>query len=173
MLYQTQYNSPIGKILLVSDEQYLIGAWIEGQKYFANTIKNQNIKQEQNKILTETKRWLDAYFDGKEPSIQQLSLLPSGSEFQKKVWKTLCEIPYGKTITYGEIKNRLQLETKRNVSAQAVGSAVGHNPISIIIPCHRVVGKDGNLTGYAGGIGKKIKLLMLEGLDMEQFYLPK
>lgn len=173
MLYQTQYNSPIGKILLVSDEQYLIGAWIEGQKYFANTIKNQNIKQEQNKILTETKRWLDAYFDGKEPSIQQLSLLPSGSEFQKKVWKILCEIPYGKTITYGEIKNRLQLETKRNVSAQAVGNAVGHNPISIIIPCHRVVGKDGNLTGYAGGIDKKIKLLMLEGLDMEQFYVPK
>lgn len=173
MLYQTQYNSPIGKILLVSDEQYLIGAWIEGQKYFANTIKNQNIKQEQNKILTETKRWLDAYFDGKEPSIQQLSLLPSGSEFQKKVWKILREIPYGKTITYGEIKNRLQLETKRNVSAQAVGSSVGHNPISIIIPCHRVVGKDGNLTGYAGGIDKKIKLLMLEGLDMEQFYVPK
>lgn len=99
--------------------------------------------------------------------------MPSGSEFQKKVWKILREIPYGKTITYGEIKNRLQLETKRNVSAQAVGSAVGHNPISIIIPCHRVVGKDGNLTGYAGGIDKKIQLLMLEGLDMEQFYLPK
>ena len=99
--------------------------------------------------------------------------MPSGSEFQKKVWKILCEIPYGKTITYGEIKNRLQLETKRNVSAQAVGSAVGHNPISIIIPCHRVVGKDGNLTGYAGGIDKKIQLLRLEGLDMEQFYVPK
>ncbi len=173
MLYQTQYNSPIGKILLVSNEQYLIGLWIEGQKYFANTIKNQEIKYELTPVLKETTIWLDNYFQGKNPNLKTLSLLPNGSEFQKNVWDILCTIPYGKTMTYGEIANLLSKKKHGKVSAQAVGNAVGHNPISIIIPCHRVVGKDGNLTGYAGGIDKKIKLLKLEGLEMEQFYVPK
>ena len=173
MLYQTQYNSPIGKILLVSNEQYLIGLWIEGQKYFANTINNQEIKYELTPVLKETTIWLDNYFQGKNPNLKTLPLLPNGSEFQKNVWNILCTIPYGKTMTYGEIANLLSKKKHSKVSAQAVGNAVGHNPISIIIPCHRVVGKDGNLTGYAGGIDKKIKLLELEGLDMEQFYVPK
>lgn len=173
MLYQTHYNSPIGKILLVSNEHALIGLWIEGQKYFANTITGQEIKYQLTPVLKAAEAWLDNYFQGKKPNSKILPLLPSGSEFQKSVWDILCTIPYGKTITYGEIVNLISQSRNCKVSAQAVGNAVGHNPISIVIPCHRVVGKDGNLTGYAGGIDKKIKLLELEGADMKQFYVPK
>ncbi len=154
MFYKTDYNSPLGNITLCSDGSNLVGVWFEGQKYFASTVKEMT-ENDTLPIFSNVKNWLDRYFAGKNPKISELSLAPAGNEFRQTVWKLLCEIPYGQTTTYGEIAKRLG----KPMSAQAVGGAVGHNPISIIIPCHRVVGKNGNLTGYAGGIDKKIKLL--------------
>lgn len=173
MHYQTYYQSPLGKLLLVSNEDTLIGLWIEGQKYFLGNIKENILKKDDLPILIQTKKWLDDYFHQKQPSINNLKLAPKGTHFQQVVWKILCEIPYGQTMTYGEIA-RIVAKTlnKKTMSAQAVGGAVGHNPISIIIPCHRVVGKDGSLTGYAGGIDNKIKLLKLENVDMRSLYKP-
>ncbi len=159
--FKTEYNSPIGKLTLVSDGKSLTGLYIEGQKYF-NCPKNANQKDDLT-IFCNAKNWLNDYFKGKNPSVS-LPLAPFGSEFGKEIWKILQKIPYGKTTTYGEIAE--QIAKKRGLkkmSAQAVGGAVGHNPISIIIPCHRVLGKNGALTGYNGGIDKKITLLKLEG----------
>ena len=172
MVYTCKYKSLIGDVLLAADEIGLTGLWFEGQKYFANTLPNDHIQQE-TEILTEAKRWLDVYFSGEEPNFTP-PLHPSGSSFRQAVWKILLQIPYGQTITYGEIARKLA-ETKNTsrMSAQAVGGAVGHNEISIIIPCHRVVGTNGSLTGYAGGIDKKISLLELEHTDMSRFFVPK
>ena len=168
-IYITYYNSILGKLTIASDGENIIGLWIEGQKYFEDTIKNENIIKKDNlEIFVKTKDWLDRYFRGKRPDIKELKLSPKGSEFRKNVWKILCKIPYGQTITYGKIAKEIAtLMNKKSMSAQAVGNAVGHNPISIIIPCHRVIGVNGSLTGYAGGIGKKIKLLELENVDIK------
>ena len=167
-----QYQSPLGGILLAADEVGLVGLWFEGQKYFANTLPVGHCAQT-TPILAEAKRWLDIYFAGKEPEFLP-PLAPEGSEFQKKVWKILLMIPYGKTMTYGEIGRKVaEMSGKKTMSAQAVGGAVGHNPISILIPCHRVVGTNGSLTGYAGGIEKKIGLLKLERTDMSGMFVPK
>ena len=135
----------------------------------------EEIKENKNeRILIKTKKWLDEYFNGKKPEITELDLAPIGSEFAKNVWKILCEIPYGKVTTYGEIAKKMaKIMHKEKMSAQAVGGAVGHNPISIIIPCHRVVGANGSLTGYAGGIDKKIYLLKHEQVNMENLFVPK
>ena len=174
MLYKTNYDSPVGKILIVSDEKNLIGLWIEGQKYYLGKLKEKVVENDNIEILQKTKKWLDRYFKGEKPKISELSLAPIGNEFRQNVWKILCEIPYGETTTYGEIaKNIAKKMSKKAMSAQAVGNAVGHNPISIIIPCHRVVGKSGSLTGYAGGIDKKVKLLNIEKVDMSNFFVPK
>ncbi len=154
MFYKTNYDSPLGKITLCSDGTNLVGAWLDGQKYFAATVKDMHTN-DTLPLFTDVKDWLDRYFAGEKPDISELPLAPAGNEFRQAVWKILCEIPYGQTTTYGEIAKQLG----KPKSAQAVGGAVGHNPISIIIPCHRVVGKNGSLTGYAGGIDKKIKLL--------------
>lgn len=167
MLYKSYYNSPIGKFLLVANNDSLLGLWLEGQKYFPsklNNFLNDEIIEEDNlDILVKTKNWLDRYFNKEKPEISELKLAPVGNEFRQKVWDILCDIPYGKTVTYGEIAKKVAIKMNRkSMSAQAVGNAVGHNPISIIIPCHRVVGKHGNLTGYAGGIENKIKLLEIE-----------
>ena len=172
MVYTCKYKSSIGDILLATDEIGLIGLWFEGQKYFANTLPDEHIPQE-TEILTETIKWLDMYFFGEEPNFTP-PLHPSASSFRQAVWQILLQIPYGQTITYGEIARKLA-ETKNTsrMSAQAVGGAVGHNEISIIIPCHRVVGTNGSLTGYAGGIDKKISLLELEHTDMSRFFVPK
>lgn len=173
MLYKTYYNSLIGKMLLVSDEKNLIGLWIENQKYYLANLNDELIENGNLEILKTTKKWLDAYFKGKKPNISDLSLSPIGNEFRQNVWKILCTIPYGKTITYSEIAKKLAKKMcKKNMSAQAIGNAVGHNPISIIIPCHRVVGKSGNLTSYASGIDKKIKLLNIEKVDMTKYFIP-
>lgn len=168
-IYITYYNSILGKLTIASDGENIIGLWIEGQKYFEDTIKNENIIKKDNlEIFIKTKDWLDRYFRGKRPDVKELKLSPKGSEFRKNVWKILCKIPYGQTITYGKIAKEIAtLMNKKSMSAQAVGNAVGHNPISIIIPCHRVIGVNGSLTGYAGGIGKKIKLLELENVDIK------
>lgn len=171
MLYKAYYKSPIGKILLVSnDANKLIGLWIEGQKYYLGKLKKEEIKEdEKQEALVKTKKWLDSYFKGERPEISELELEPIGSEFSKSVWNILCEIPYGEVTTYGDIAKKIaKIKNKDKMSAQAVGGAVGHNPISIIIPCHRVVGVNGNLTGYAGGIDKKAKLLQLEKIDKRE-----
>lgn len=165
MINVTHYQSPIGDILLASKQNKLIGAWIKRQKYYLDNIDEEIIEKD-NEILTKAKKWLDKYFNGEKPPISELDLAPEGTEFRLEVWKILLEIPYGKTITYKDIADKIAL--KRGISkmsAQAVGGAVGHNPIAIIIPCHRVVGSDGSLTGYAAGLDKKIFLLEHENAN--------
>ena len=160
--------------MLASKENQLIGLWIEGQKYYLGNLKEEIKENKNERILIKTKKWLDEYFNGKKPEISELDLAPIGSEFAKNVWEILCEIPYGKVTTYGEIAKKMaKIMHKEKMSAQAVGGAVGHNPISIIIPCHRVVGANGSLTGYAGGIDKKIYLLKHEQVNMENLFVPK
>lgn len=173
MLYTARHASPLGGITLAGDGENLIGLWLDGQKYFAATIQNRVAEKSDLPIFSKAKKWLDAYFAGEKPAISQLPLAPIGSDFRKAVWDILCEIPYGHCTTYGEIvkKMAVRMHTK-SMSSQAVGGAVGHNAISIIIPCHRVVGANGSLTGFAGGIDKKIKLLELEGVDMSNFFVP-
>lgn len=165
MIYTCIYKSKLGSILLSADEIGLTGLWFEGQKYFANTLPEEHISQETS-ILTDAKKWLDVYFSGEEPKFTP-ALHPTGSTFRQAVWQILLQIPYGQTITYGEIARQMsEIQNTPHMSAQAVGGAVGHNEISIIIPCHRVVGTNGSLTGYAGGIDKKIALLELEHIDI-------
>ncbi len=156
MLFLTHYASPLGSILLAADETGLTGLWFEAQKYFPS-FSGVEYQEKETPVLTETVRWLDVYFSGKDPGFLP-PLHPQGSPFRQTVWDILLTIPRGQTITYGEIARRLGVH-----SAQAVGGAVGHNPISILIPCHRVVGSDGSLTGYAGGVERKARLLQLEG----------
>ena len=171
MTYTWHYDSPLGRILLAADEIGLTGLWFDGQKYFARDLPGEHTKQEVP-VLAETKRWLDVYFSGREPDFTP-PLHPVGSAFRQSVWEILLQIPYGQTTTYGEIARRLAEERGlARMSAQAVGGAVGHNEIAIIIPCHRVVGANGSLTGYAGGIAKKKKLLELERADMSRFFVP-
>ena len=172
MTFVQNYDSPLGRILLAADEIGLTGLWFEGQKYYADNLPEEHTEQE-TPILTEAKRWLDIYFAGKEPDFLP-PLHPIGSAFRQAVWEILLQIPYGQTITYGEIARRIaEQKGLARMSAQAVGGAVGHNEISVIIPCHRVVGTNGSLTGYAGGIDKKVKLLELEHADMRGFFVPK
>ena len=166
------YESPLGGVLLAADEIGLTGLWFDGQKYFACGLPADRVERETPALL-EAKRWLDIYFSGKEPDFTP-PLHPIGSAFRQSVWEILLQISYGKTTTYGEIARQLSEKMGLfRMSAQAVGGAVGHNEISIIIPCHRVVGTNGSLTGYAGGIDKKGKLLELEQTDMNGFFVPK
>lgn len=167
MEYIFEYKSPIGIIILTSDETEITGLRFKGQSE-AEVLSDKRHKE--TSAIKETKRWLDIYFSGKNPGyIPAINL--KGTEFQKLVWKILLEIPYGKTTTYGEIAGKIaEIKNVSRMSAQAVGGAVGKNPIAIIIPCHRVVGKKGNMTGYAYGIDKKISLLALEGADMGKFF---
>ena len=164
MQYISRYHSPMGGILLAGDGNGLTGLWFEGQKYFARHLDKEQEERE-IPLFELAKGWLDVYFSGREPDFS-VPLHLMGTAFQKEVWEILRSIPYGHTMTYGEIAK--QLAEKRglsHMSAQAVGGAVGRNPISILVPCHRVVGADGSLTGYAGGIDKKGRLLKLEGVD--------
>ena len=166
------YASQLGGILLAADEMGLSGLWFDGAKYFADNLPFE-YEERETPILSDAKCWLDIYFAGREPDFMP-PLHPTSSEFRMVVWEMLLNIPYGKTTTYGEIARQLALKQGRpQISAQAVGGAVGHNEISIIIPCHRVVGANGSLTGYAGGIDKKVKLLELEHTDMSRFFVPK
>ena len=168
MFYEAMYNSPLGKITICSDGTNLIGLWLENQKYFASTIQEEMIENNTLEIFKRTKNWLDRYFTGENPDISEIPLAPIGSDFRQEVWQILCEIPYGQVTTYGDIAKKIaERMVVEKMSAQAIGGAVGHNPISIIIPCHRVIGTNGNLTGYAGGIETKIKLLQHEGVNME------
>ncbi|MGI5899985.1 MAG: methylated-DNA--[protein]-cysteine S-methyltransferase [Christensenellales bacterium] len=174
MKYMTRYESPLGIITLAAQGESLAGLWLPGQKYHGAAMAEDILEKDDAPIFTAVKQWLDSYFAGENPDVSALKLGPSGSEFRQEVWKILLEIPYGQVLTYGDIAKKVALKMNRaSMSGQAVGGAVGHNPISIIIPCHRVVGSNGSLTGYAGGIDAKIRLLKLEGADMSGLFVPK
>lgn len=161
MQYTSRYQSPVGNILLAADDAGLTGLWFEGQKYFACRL-DEDHEEKEIPLFKRVKDWLAVYFAGDEPGFS-VPLHLGGTDFQKEVWGTLCSIPYGKTATYGEIAKRVAAKRGvRRMSARAVGGAVGRNAVSIIVPCHRVVGGNGSLTGYAGGIDKKLALLRLE-----------
>ena len=204
MLYRSIYSSPLGKILILFHEESILGLYFEGQEEFNDLIKSEEIKNFddgknfeikdknlsgeslghdknkvsgekicEDKILGDTKKWLDLYFSGEEPNFTP-KLKLEGTEFRRDVWKILLEIPYGETLSYKDIAEKLVASGKyERMSSQAVGGAVGHNPLSIIIPCHRVVGTSGSLTGYAGGLHRKVRLLELEGIDVNKFFMPK
>lgn len=182
MQYTKRYESPLGKLTMVSNGTHLNGLWFENQKYFSgsmigeDTIRNEdavrNDEASAHCIFQQVEDWLDCYFRGGIPK-DMPPLEMHGSPFRLAVWEILKTIPYGEVITYGEIAK--QIAKKRGIekmSAQAIGGAVGHNPISIIVPCHRVVGQNGSLTGYGGGMDRKAALLTLEKLDMSQFSIP-
>lgn len=155
MTYTYNYSSPEGEILLAANDNGLTGLWFYGAKYFAADLEDARTEK-LTPVLRQTLRWLDTYFSGSEPDFMP-PLELHGSDFRRRVWAELAKIPYGETVTYGEIAKKLGVK-----SAQAIGGAVGHNPVSIIVPCHRVLGADGSLTGYAGGTDKKARLLELE-----------
>lgn len=202
MLYKSKYKSPLGMITIVCNEKVLLEAGLETQACLlaesAQSISRNEIatvcgtgageagikgkktetedagRKNALELMKRVLNWFDLYFAGKKPDPRMLPLAPRGSEFRQMVWQELLEIPYGKTTTYGAIAGTVARKLhKEKMSAQAVGGAVGHNPVAIIIPCHRVVGSNGCLTGYAGGLDIKYKLLRHEGADMDSFFLPK
>ena len=159
MIYYTVLPSPVGELTLIAEQDALIGLWFDGQQ----SGLTEAVLDPAHPILATSTNWLKAYFDGKNPTTQDIPVRFYGSSFQKRVWKHLCHIPYGETATYGEIAKTVAKEMgKEKMSAQAVGNAVGANPISIIVPCHRVLGAGGKITGYTGGLEKKKILLQLE-----------
>lgn len=161
MEYTHHYDSPLGGITLASDGEALTGLWFDGQKYFGEALEKEH-EQKDLPVFELADKWLDIYFSGKAPDFTP-PLFMKATPFRKAVWEILLTIPYGKTMTYGEIADKIAKQKGLpHMSAQAVGGAVGHNAISLIIPCHRVVGTNGSLTGYAGGIDKKRKLLIME-----------
>ena len=163
------FASPLGTVHLASDGEKLVGLWLAGQKYFADSVRGE-VEERELPVFAATRQWLEAYFAGKRPAIDALPLAPAGTPFRRAVWDMLCAIPYGQCTTYGDIARRMAERMNTRMSGQAVGGAVGHNPISIIIPCHRIIGAGGNLTGYAGGIDKKVWLLTLEGVDTSRMF---
>ena len=170
MYYCTTCLSPVGLLTLASDGKNLAGLWLEGQKYHGRSIPGPMTKKDDLSVFDETRSWLTGYFAGKKPSPSSLPLNPTGTGFRQRVWKALCEIPYGQITTYSTIAAKITPESEPPENyRRAVGGAIGHNPISIIIPCHRVIGADGSLTGYAGGVERKVELLALEGVDVSRF----
>lgn len=158
------YRSPLGVLTLAEENGSLVGLWMENQKYFPQNLPAPGTD---TPVLCQAKAWLDRYFAGEHPRIAELPLAPQGSPFRREVWDILCRIPEGSTTTYAAIARELaQRRGIPRMSAQAVGGAVGHNPISIIIPCHRVLATDGSLTGYAGGVERKQWLLEFEALTV-------
>ena len=169
-MYFIRYLSPVGPLTVAGDGLRLTGLWLDGQKYFGVGLSD-TVKENDLPVFEQASAWLDAYF-AKQPLPDLPPLAPRGSDFRQAVWRLLLEIPYGQVTTYGALAQILR-DRGISAAAQAVGGAVGHNPISILIPCHRVVGADGSLTGYAGGVEKKRFLLALEGVDMTNLYMPK
>lgn len=171
-MYTYHYDSPLGGITLAGNGMQLTGLWFDGQKYFGTTLTEAH-EEKCLSVFEQTVCWLDIYFSGKAPDFTP-PLEVEATPFRKSVWEILLTIPFGSTMTYGQIADKLAAKAgKQKMSAQAVGGAVGRNPISIIIPCHRVVGANGSLTGYAGGMDKKIRLLELEKVDMSSLFVPK
>ena len=172
MVYTTEYPSPLGTITLACDGEAILGLWFNGQRYFGNILPEQTERKE-HPLFADAKRWLDLYFSGREPDFLP-PLRYDSTPFRKRVCDIMLAIPYGKTMTYGEIAAEVaRQQGMEKMSAQAVGGAVGHNPISLMIPCHRVVGTNGSLTGYGGGVWRKERLLKLERVDMQGLFIPK
>ena len=172
MYYTSDYISPLGGITMASDGQSLTGLWFDGQKYFGGNLPEEHIKR-QLPVFIQAAEWLDVYFSGKAPNFTPPISMEGISPFRKRVWEIMLGIPFGQVSTYGQIAKRIAVETGKKVSAQEVGGAVGHNSISLIIPCHRVVGTNGSITGYAGGVDKKFALLKMEGTDISKLFVPK
>ena len=171
MEYTHHYESPLGGITLASDGTDLIGLWFDGQKYFGAGLTGESV-QKKLPVFRRTREWLDIYFSGKAPGFLP-ALSMKTTPFRKAVWEIMLTIPFGQTMSYKEIAKRMaQQKGFPKTSARAVGNAVGHNAVSLIIPCHRVVGANGSLTGYAGGLDKKVKLLTMEKADMSAFSMP-
>ena len=169
MQYKMRYASPLGEMLLACDGEGLTGAWFAGQKYFAAGL-DENARECAQEHLLSASRWLDIYFSGREPDFTP-PLILKGTPFQKTVWELLLHVPYGKTVSYGELARKMaEQRGVLKTSARAVGTAVGHNPVSLIVPCHRVIGADGSLTGYAGGLERKKKLLKMEGAESVRLF---
>lgn len=168
MQFTMTFPSPLGNLLLAADSRGLTGLWFEGSAHFAQGLDSNHAKQT-TELLLQAQQWLELYFSGMAPAFLP-PLHPVGTDFQKTVWSLLLEIPYGQTTTYGALaKAAAERMGRPRMSAQAVGGAVGRNPISILVPCHRVIGADGRLTGYAGGLDRKRFLLRLEGADPGSF----
>ena len=165
--YYYIYNSPVGKLTIASNEKNVVGLWLDGQKYYMEVLEDKEYQEKETEVIKLAKKWLDKYFNNEKPEIDELPIEFIGSDFRKQIWKILSKIPYGKVITYGDIAKQIaKRKGIRTMSAQAVGGAIAHNPISVIVPCHRVVGANGSLTGYSGGVKVKIKLLEFEGVDI-------
>jgi len=169
MLYTTTLTGPLGPMMLAGTETHLTGLWLAGQLHYAAHLPPDAPRRAELPLFARAEHWLNRYFAGDAPSPAELPLAPEGSEFQKRVWALLLAIPYGRTTTYGALARAISAQTGRPMAGQAVGGAVGRNPISIIIPCHRVVGANGSLTGYAGGLDKKLWLLAHEGVTLPGF----
>ena len=169
-MYSRLIETHLGNVCIACSERHIKGLWFDGQKYYGGKHLSELSGDSKHHLLDDAEAWLREYFLGHKPSPHDLPLSPEGSSFRQRVWSLLCEIPYGEIVSYGEISKRL---TTGNMSAQAVGGAVGHNPISIIIPCHRVIGANGSLCGYAGGIHIKQNLLSHEGINISRFKIPK
>lgn len=174
MAFCTTYETGlIGELTLASDGDNIIGCWFENDRLFGDTVDEPFEPNDELPVFGDAKAWLDRYFRGENPSIDELPLKPNGTEFRQLVWDKLKAVPYGTTTTYGDIARELEFETGRRMSSQAVVGAVGHNPLCVIVPCHRVMGAKGNLTGFGGGIDTKVKLLEHEHADMTGFFHPK
>ena len=174
MLYSTVYShAELGDLIIASDGEAIVGLWIEGQKYFAGKVAGNLERQDDLPVFAQAHAWLDRYFAGDPLPVATLPLKPEGTPFQQRVWKLLASIPYGELRTYADLAAQITREDGGKTSARAVGTANGRNPISIILPCHRVVGSDDSLTGYAGGIARKVWLLEHEGVDLTCLYVPK
>lgn len=168
MIYLDSYSSPMGKMTMAATEAGLLGLWFDGQKYDRAGLTETVTAEGEMPVLAETRQWLDCYFRGETPGFLP-PLVLTGSPFRRLVLEILLTVPYGTTTTYGAIAKEASARLGRErVSAQAVGGAVGHNPISVVVPCHRVVGANGSLTGYAGGIERKCWLLEHEGISLQK-----
>jgi O-6-methylguanine DNA methyltransferase len=172
MEYTTRISCLLGGITLASDGEAVTGLWFDGQKYDRSTLGGESRFKGDLPIFRQTEEWLEAYF-AQRPLPPLPPLAPQGGAFRQAVWAELRKIPFGQTTTYGAITKTLGAGADEPVSARAVGGAVGRNPISILIPCHRVLGGGGNLTGYAGGLDRKIELLSLEGVDVKKLRRPR
>lgn len=162
MIYLTTYPTPVGRVTLAGDGNRLTGLWFEGQRHFTSPLPDP-VAYGELPLFDDVRRWLTVYFAGHRPDFMP-PVGPTGTPFRRAVWKLLGRIPYGTVVSYGQLAEALTRTTGTRVSPRAVGNAVGHNPVSLLIPCHRVVGSDGSLTGYAGGLPLKARLLALEGV---------
>lgn len=168
-----QHPSPLGDLFLAGTEEHLVGLWFAQHRHRDRTRPDHIVTGQEHPVLDQAGAWLDRYFAGERPAITELPLAPAGTDFRRQVWTLLADIPYGEVTTYGALAHQVAARLGREtMSAQAVGGALGHNPISIILPCHRVVGADGSLTGYGGGMAAKVALLRHEGVDLSALSVP-